>query len=171
MGLLDADSVLVHALAIDRDGLALVRQRKASLIVCPSSNQHLFGTLPNIGLLSTIENIALGSDSPLTAAGDLLDEIRFAIHSCNIAPELAYRMVTEAPAAILRLQNSEASYVFGCCGSDCHPRHRRHRSGAAGDAHHGRHRVRDDRRPSAVGLGRDLQSTFFAIARAGALVD
>ena len=60
-------------------------------------------------LLSAIENLALGSDSPLTAEGDLLDEVRFAIRCCGIPTEVAYRMVTEAPAAILRMKNSEGT--------------------------------------------------------------
>jgi hypothetical protein len=109
LGLLDERMVLVHGLAIDDAGVALIRQRRASLIVCPSSNQFLFGQLPNMALLGAIENVALGSDSPLTAEGDLLDEIRFAIRSCGIQPDAVYHMVTEAPAAVLRLGDAEGS--------------------------------------------------------------
>jgi hypothetical protein len=107
--LLDASTVLVHGLAIGREGVALIKDRKASLIVCPSSNNFLFGELPDTSLLGAIDNLALGSDSPLTAEGDLLEEIRFAMRSCNIRPEIAYHMVTEAPAAILRLEDAEGS--------------------------------------------------------------
>jgi cytosine/adenosine deaminase-related metal-dependent hydrolase len=112
--LLDASAVLVHGLAIDREGIALMRERRASLVVCPSSNNFLFSTLPDMSLLGEIDNVTLGNDSPLTAEGDLLDEIRFAIHSCNVRPQIAYRMVTEAPAAILQLGDAEGSIrVFG----------------------------------------------------------
>ncbi|MEI9979834.1 MAG: amidohydrolase family protein [Edaphobacter sp.] len=114
LGLLDAYTVLVHGLAIDETGVALMRQRRASLIMCPSSNQFLFRTLPKIALLSTIENLCIGSDSPLTATGDLLDEIRFAIAYCNIDPDVAYRMLTEAPAAILRLREGEGAIEASC---------------------------------------------------------
>jgi hypothetical protein len=107
--LLDASAVLVHGLSIDYEGVALMRQCRASLIVCPSSNNFLFGKLPDISLLGKIDNVALGNDSPLTAEGDLLDEIQFAIRLCNIPPEVVYRMVTEAPAAILRLGDAEGS--------------------------------------------------------------
>lgn len=62
-----------------------------------------------MALLGGIDNVALGNDSPLTAEGDLLDEIRFVMHSCGIPPETVYRMVTEAPAAILRLKDGEGS--------------------------------------------------------------
>ena len=109
LGVLDNNAVLVHGLALDDEGVALMRERGASLIVCPSSNKFLFETLPDLALLNAIEKIAIGSDSPLTAAGDLLDEVRFAIRFAGIPPSTAYHMVTTAPAAILRLEDSEGS--------------------------------------------------------------
>jgi cytosine/adenosine deaminase-related metal-dependent hydrolase len=109
LGILDADTVLVHGLAIDQSGIALMQQRRASLIMCPSSNQFLFEELPKIATLKTVGNICVGSDSPLTATGDLLDEIRFAVTHCKLTPDLAYHMLTEAPAAILRLQGGEGA--------------------------------------------------------------
>lgn len=108
-GVLDASTVLVHGLALDAEGVELMRDRGVSLIVCPSSNDFLFGELPDMVLLSRIGNVALGNDSPLTAKGDLLDEIQFALRWCGIKPTLAYHMVTEAPAAIFRLENGEGS--------------------------------------------------------------
>jgi cytosine/adenosine deaminase-related metal-dependent hydrolase len=108
-GLLDEYAVLVHGLAIDLDGAALIKQRRASLIVCPSSNFFLYGRLPNLELLDIIEQVALGSDSPLTAAGDLPDEIRFATSRWGLSPSLAYRMVTTSAASLLRLENGEGS--------------------------------------------------------------
>jgi hypothetical protein len=107
LGVLDADTVLVHGLALDDAGLALMRERGVSLIVCPSSNMFLFGQLPKRSCFDAIQNVSLGSDSPLTAAGTLLDEIRFAITACSLPAETAYRMVTESPAAILRLKDGE----------------------------------------------------------------
>jgi hypothetical protein len=106
LGALDASTVVVHGLAVDRDGMALMQERRASLIVCPSSNHFLFGRSPDITALAGLESVALGNDSPLTAAGDLLDELRFAISHCDLAPETAYRMVTTAPAKLLHLQET-----------------------------------------------------------------
>ena len=60
-------------------------------------------------LLNGIENLSLGSDSPLTAEGDLLDEIRFVRRHCKIAPIKLYAMVTENPARALRLRNGEGA--------------------------------------------------------------
>jgi cytosine/adenosine deaminase-related metal-dependent hydrolase len=109
LGLLDSSTVLVHGLAIDRQGVALMNARHASLIVCPSSNYFLYGKLPDLVLLGEIERVALGSDSPVSAEGDMLDEIRFAIDRCGISSERAYRMVTTIPAQILRLENDEGT--------------------------------------------------------------
>lgn len=109
LGVLDDSTVLVHGLALDQDGIEFIHERRASLIACPSSNKFLFNKLPDISLLSRIEKIALGNDSPLTAEGDLLDEIRFAMRSCGIQSSDAYRMVTTGPASILRLGDGEGS--------------------------------------------------------------
>lgn len=109
LSLLDKNTILVHGLAIDREGVDLLRRRGTSLIICPTSNSFLFHRLPDVPLLSQIEDLALGNDSPLTAEGDLLDEIRFAIRCCGISPEIAYRMVTAAPASILKLENGAGS--------------------------------------------------------------
>jgi hypothetical protein len=109
LGLMDQYAVLVHGLAIDERGAALIRHHQASLIVCPSSNSFLFGMVPDLSVLGGIEKIAIGSDSPLTAEGDLLDETRFAIRSLKISALAAYDMVTTVAAAILRLEDAEGS--------------------------------------------------------------
>lgn len=109
LGLLDSSTVLVHGLAIDSQGVALMIERNASLIVCPSSNYFLYGKLPDLTLLGKIERVALGNDSPVSAEGDLLEEIRFAIDRCGVSPERAYRMVTTIPAQILRLDDAEGT--------------------------------------------------------------
>jgi cytosine/adenosine deaminase-related metal-dependent hydrolase len=109
LGVLNARTVLVHGLALDEAGVDLLRVRQASLIVCPSSNDFLFHHLPDMELLDGIENLSLGNDSPLTAAGDLLDEIRFGLRHCKIAPIEMYAMVTKNPAKALRLRDGEGT--------------------------------------------------------------
>jgi cytosine/adenosine deaminase-related metal-dependent hydrolase len=102
MGGLDSRTILVHAVGLNAAGLALARQKKASIVWCPSSNAFLLGkTLAEKVRRSGIP-IALGSDSAVTAEGDLLDELRVA-HACGASPEELYRMVTEIPARMLRL--------------------------------------------------------------------
>ena len=109
LGVLGARTVLVHGLALYEAGIALLRERQASLIVCPSSNDFLFYRLPDMELLKGMENLSLGNDSPLTAAGDLLDEIRFGLRHCEIDPIEMYAMVTENPAKALRLRDGEGT--------------------------------------------------------------
>jgi cytosine/adenosine deaminase-related metal-dependent hydrolase len=109
LGILDKDSVLVHALALDDKGISLLQHRGTSVIACPSSNDYLFGKVPNIPRLERVARTALGSDSPLTARGDLLDEIRFAVSLCDVSAKSAYKMVTKVPAEIFHLNNGAGS--------------------------------------------------------------
>jgi cytosine/adenosine deaminase-related metal-dependent hydrolase/SAM-dependent methyltransferase len=109
LGVLGPSTVLVHGLAIDAKGAALMRQRGAALVICPSSNQFLFGRVPDPAILASIGRVALGSDSPLTAEGDMLDEVRFALRFCDLSAPVAWRMITDAPAAMLRLTRGEGS--------------------------------------------------------------
>jgi cytosine/adenosine deaminase-related metal-dependent hydrolase/ubiquinone/menaquinone biosynthesis C-methylase UbiE len=109
LGVLDQRTVLVHGLALDAEGAGRLNARGSSLITCPSSNDFLFRRTPAQGLLKSVSRLALGSDSSLTAAGDLLDEIRFAAHESALPPRQLYSMVTDSPASILRLKNGEGS--------------------------------------------------------------
>lgn len=133
LGLLDASTVIVHGLAMDEKCVALMCKRDSSLVLCPSSNQFLFHKLPDFSSLARIERIAIGTDSPLTAAGDLLDEVRLATGQCKIPQHLAYRMVTTAPASMLRLKHFEGSL----------------KESGAGDLF----AIRDDGRPIAERIG------------------
>jgi cytosine/adenosine deaminase-related metal-dependent hydrolase len=57
--------------------------------------------------------VILGSDSPLTAAGDLLDEIRFVHTRTGLDANSIYAMVTSRPAEILRLRQGEGGIKPG----------------------------------------------------------
>lgn len=131
IGALTGDTVLVHGLAIDQESAILLRLKGASVVICPSSNHFLFGRVPDMNVLGKIDRIALGSDSSLTADGDLLDEVRFAIDSCGIEPTHAWRMLTERAARMLRLLNGEGSIkvssradLIAFRDASCHPAER-----------------------------------------------
>ena len=113
LGILHANTVLVHALQMSARDISLIQQHGVSLIFCPSSNQFLFQRLPRIRDLCNIANVALGSDSPLTANGDLLDEVRYATQHCGITVAQAYRMVTGNAATILHLKDGEGHIRAG----------------------------------------------------------
>jgi cytosine/adenosine deaminase-related metal-dependent hydrolase len=76
--LLDARLIAVHAVDPGEDGIARLRRSGAAVTWCPSSNLFLFGRSAPPALLAPGIDVLLGSDSLLTAAGDLLDELRLA---------------------------------------------------------------------------------------------
>jgi cytosine/adenosine deaminase-related metal-dependent hydrolase/SAM-dependent methyltransferase len=112
-GALDHDSVLIHGLALDKSSLGLLRASGAGLIWCPSSNIFLFGRTLDPGDIVSLPNVALGSDSPLTAAGDLLDELRFARSISQLSLESLYRFVTSQPARQLKLREGQGTLRAG----------------------------------------------------------
>jgi cytosine/adenosine deaminase-related metal-dependent hydrolase len=75
--------------------------------VCPTSNRFLFGKTPSVELLTSIERVSLGSDSPITAAGDLLDEVRLLYKETGLDPEKIFRMITTTSAEILHLKDGQ----------------------------------------------------------------
>jgi cytosine/adenosine deaminase-related metal-dependent hydrolase len=106
-GVLGPHTVLVHGVALDEPGLDLLKKRGASLIWCPSSNQFTLGRTLSRSVLNSGIPIALGTDSALTAAGDLIDEIELAAGA--VEAERVYRMVTDIAAAVLRLTDGEGT--------------------------------------------------------------
>ena len=87
--------------------VSLINQRLAAVILCPTSNKFLFDRSPSLAFIQSLNSVILGSDSPLTAAGDLLDEIRFAHTQIGLDASSLYGMVTNRPAEILRLRQGE----------------------------------------------------------------
>jgi cytosine/adenosine deaminase-related metal-dependent hydrolase len=96
-GLLGGRTVLVHGLGFDDAGLNLLAERRASLVWCPSSNLLTYGRT-----LRHQAAAALGTDSAISAAGDMIDELQIAHRQCGAQPEQLYGMVTENAAHILR---------------------------------------------------------------------
>jgi len=113
LGTIEERSVLVHGLALDLNGIERLNKTRASLVICPSSNQFLFGQTHSPAALQSVSRLALGSDSCLTAVGDLLDELRFAHQACQIEPARLFGMVTREAAQILRLQRGEGRLCVG----------------------------------------------------------
>jgi cytosine/adenosine deaminase-related metal-dependent hydrolase len=110
-GVLGPSTAIVHGVALDGDGIRLMRARSASLIWCPTSNHFTLGrTIPPEVLDAGIP-VALGTDSALTSDGDMADELRAALRFADAAR--VYRMVTETPARILRLGRGEGSVCDG----------------------------------------------------------
>jgi len=77
-GLLGPELVAVHGVGMDAAAIARFRSSGAALVWCPSSNLFLFGHTAPAALLAEGIDVLLGSDSLLTGAGNLLDELRCA---------------------------------------------------------------------------------------------
>ncbi|HEX5413025.1 MAG TPA: amidohydrolase family protein [Terriglobia bacterium] len=112
LGALDARTVIVHGVGLTERGHELRRQRGAALVWCPTSNRFTLGATLDAAGLGAQDRIALGSDSALTAEGDLLDEIR-AAHSEGMDPGQIYSMVTGSATDVLRLRNGEGKLQPG----------------------------------------------------------
>ncbi len=110
---LDERTVIVHGLGLDEFGLNQMRRAGTALVWCPTSNVFLFGRTHDRNTLRGLPRLALGSDSPLTAAGDLLDEIRFAAGDARFPPEELYSLVTTRAAEVLRLKSGEGTLRIG----------------------------------------------------------
>ena len=77
-GLLGPNLIAVHGVGMEGDAIAAFRASGAALVWCPSSNIFLFGHTAPVELLRDGVDVLLGSDSLLTGAGDLLDELKTA---------------------------------------------------------------------------------------------
>jgi cytosine/adenosine deaminase-related metal-dependent hydrolase/ubiquinone/menaquinone biosynthesis C-methylase UbiE len=110
---LDHRTVLVHALGCPPEAVALINQRRAAVVLCPTSNKFLFDLSPSRAFIKSLNKVTLGSDSPLTADGDLLDEIRFVRTQIGLDAGTIYDMVTNHAADILRLRRGEGQLKPG----------------------------------------------------------
>lgn len=113
MGVLSERTVLVHGVNLSAEDIERVNAREASLILCPTSNHFLFGRSIDASLIPRLKNKALGTDSPLTAAGDFLDEVRFAKKWSSLPDTELYEMCTSRSASILKLRKGEGSIRIG----------------------------------------------------------
>jgi cytosine/adenosine deaminase-related metal-dependent hydrolase len=112
LGTLDSRTVIVHGVGLTESGHELRRQRGAALVWCPTSNRFTLGATLDTVVLGSRDRISLGSDSALTAEGDLLDEIRAAYRE-GMDPRKIYSMVTGSAADVLRLRNGEGKLQPG----------------------------------------------------------
>ena len=112
-GALDGNTVIIHGLGLGPKGSELLRSSGAGLVWCPTSNLFLFEQAMPFEEIRHFPKVALGSDSPLTAHGDLLDEVRCACQRLHTPPAHAYEYVTKQAAGLLGLRNGEGTLRIG----------------------------------------------------------
>ena len=98
------NTVLVHGVAFCAAASERVIDAGAGLVWCPSSNHFLFGATADVRAFDDADRLALGSDSRLSGAGDLLDELRAAHATRQMSAEGLGRLMLvgrrrPAPAA------------------------------------------------------------------------
>jgi cytosine/adenosine deaminase-related metal-dependent hydrolase len=113
LGILDDRTALVHAVGASVTDMATLKRRQSSVVWCPSSNLFTLGQTLGCGQLQSGVPIALGTDSALTADGDLIDEISAARRHASVSVKQLYDMITTTAARVLRLRHSEGSITAG----------------------------------------------------------
>jgi len=98
--------LLVHMVCASAEDIALAHKHRAPVVLCPRSNLHIGGRLPDLrAFLSAGLALALGSDS-LGSSPDLSlwgEMAALASHFPDIAPEIWLRAATVGGAAALGL--------------------------------------------------------------------
>jgi hypothetical protein len=108
LGCLGPNTLLVHGIALSRAQQLRLKDAAAGLIWCPSSNLTLFGRTADVTELARDGCVALGTDSRLSGARDLLDELRVAGEVGGLDTQALERLVTDNSARLLRLTDRGA---------------------------------------------------------------
>ncbi|RCS31703.1 amidohydrolase [Rhodanobacter denitrificans] len=103
LGCLAANSVLVHGVGLRERDIDRVIASGAAVVWCPTSNHALLGRSLDPRRLCAAGRLALGSDSRLSGARDLLDEMRGVVARGELGPMQVLELATVAAARILRL--------------------------------------------------------------------
>jgi len=103
LGCIQANTLLIHGIGMNAAQQLALEEAGAGLIWCPASNTRLFGQTAEVSRLLALGRVALGSDSRLSGARDLLDELRIAKDCAGLGPAALQAIVTGNSARLLRL--------------------------------------------------------------------
>jgi len=103
LGCLAENTVLVHGVGLSASDIERVIARDAAVVWCPSSNLSRLSRTLDPRRLADGGQLALGSDSRLTGARDLLDELRVAAAHSDLTPRELLRIATKDASRFLRL--------------------------------------------------------------------
>jgi cytosine/adenosine deaminase-related metal-dependent hydrolase len=103
LGCIQHNTLLVHGIALDHSQRKRMAHARAGLIWCPSSNLNLFGKTAEVSDLAACNRVAIGTDSRLSGARDLLAELRIAGQVGGLDDHRLEFLVTRGAARLLRL--------------------------------------------------------------------
>jgi cytosine/adenosine deaminase-related metal-dependent hydrolase len=107
LGCVQPNTVLVHGVGLTEDDMLNGARGIRGLVWCPSSNRHLLGYTANVELWRQLGGrVALGTDSRLTADGDLLDEMAAALETGQVTPADLLALVTTEAAAMFDMADT-----------------------------------------------------------------
>ncbi len=103
MQCLAPNSVLIHGVGLRERDIDRVIASGAAVVWCPGSNHALLGRSLDPRRLCDAGRLALGSDSRLSGARDLLDEMRDVVVRAELDPRRLLGLATTHAARILRM--------------------------------------------------------------------
>jgi cytosine/adenosine deaminase-related metal-dependent hydrolase len=103
LGCLAANSILIHGVGLSEQDIGRVIASDAAVVWCPTSNHALLGRSLDPQRLFAAGRLALGSDSRLSGARDLLKEMRGIVARGELTPKQLLELVTTQAARILRM--------------------------------------------------------------------
>jgi cytosine/adenosine deaminase-related metal-dependent hydrolase len=113
-GCLAPNSVLVHGVGLRDSDVERVIGRGAAVVWCPGSNHFLLGRTLYPHRLHDAGRLALGTDSRLTGARDLLEEMRGVLERGELGAAALLELATRASARILRMPGRGALSPGDC---------------------------------------------------------
>jgi hypothetical protein len=128
LGCLGRNTVLIHGVGLDDTAVADVLRAGAAVVWCPVSNLAMLGqtiAAHRLRALFAAGRLALGTDSRLTGARDLLAELKVAAAHSDFSPGELLQLVTGRALQLLRttasddciiLRNSDGDPFGGFCG-------------------------------------------------------
>ena len=102
-GCLAGNSVLIHGVGTCGEDIERIIAHGAAVVWCPRSNLNLLGRTLDPRRLCAGGRLALGSDSRLSGARDLLDELAGVVDGYGLDPAQLLALVTTQAARILRM--------------------------------------------------------------------
>ena len=128
LGCLGRNTVLIHGVGFDDADVTDILRAGAAVVWCPSSNLSLLGQTiapHRLRALFDAGRLALGTDSRLTGARDLLEELKVAAAHSDLEPRELLQLVTGRALNLLRastcddciiIRNPEGDPFAGFCG-------------------------------------------------------